>query len=574
MIQPSPAIVTQLAARRLPRWVLVLLGAFYIVPGFLGRDPWRSDELASFGVMLQLSQHPEQWAHPQLLGEAAATAGWLPYWLGALAIGLMPGLPADVAAKFPFALLLLATLASTWYAAFHLARLPEAQPVLFAFGGEARPVDYARATGDAALLALVACLGLALLAHETSVDAVRLACIAFGLHAAARSFSPSVHSHGKTVALWWLSAWGLALSGVPWLALTLGMLVGVSHGVVQRLGRQSARLPVGWSLLGLLGSGFAAGTVVLLAPDMRDLSLSGLSHWQAAASWESLGRLLLWFTWPTGLLAWWALWRWRRQWSCAHWLVPVTWSVALLAMTWLERGHDRALLMALPALACLAAFALSTVRRSVMAWLDWFALLFFTGSALLIWLMWTAMTTGIPEKPAQNIARLFPSFEPTFHPVLFAVALVATVGWVGVMAWRVGRHRPALWKSLVLSASGTTLCWVLLMTLWLPLLNHGMGLAPISQRIAALTPPGDCVAIHGLNQTQIAGLTYHGGLRLARTGTPEADHCSRLVVDTADYASLQRSENLTEWSLVNRIPRLRDNRETWMLFERRAAVQP
>ena len=43
-----------------------------------------------------------------------------------------------------------------------------AQPVAFAFGGEAQPTDYARAIADGALLALIACLGLAQLAHETT----------------------------------------------------------------------------------------------------------------------------------------------------------------------------------------------------------------------------------------------------------------------------------------------------------------------------------------------------------------------------------------------------------------------
>ena len=45
-------------------------------------------------------------------------------------------------------------------------------------------------------------------------------------------------------------------------------------------------------------------------------------------------------------------------------------------------NSDRSLLLALPALAALAAFALPTLRRSVSALIDWFALLFFSGIAL------------------------------------------------------------------------------------------------------------------------------------------------------------------------------------------------
>ena len=62
----------------------------------------------------------------------------LPYWLGAAFISaLSPSLDPALAARIPFALLLGMVLMLTWYAAFHLARTEAAQPVAFAFGGEA-----------------------------------------------------------------------------------------------------------------------------------------------------------------------------------------------------------------------------------------------------------------------------------------------------------------------------------------------------------------------------------------------------------------------------------------------------
>ncbi len=74
----------------------------------------------------------------------------------------------------PFALLLVSTLALVWYTTFHLARTDAAQPVAFAFGGEAEPVDYARAIADGALLALMATLGLLQLGHETTPELAQL----------------------------------------------------------------------------------------------------------------------------------------------------------------------------------------------------------------------------------------------------------------------------------------------------------------------------------------------------------------------------------------------------------------
>ena len=41
-------------------------------------------------------------------------------------------------------------------------------------------------------------------------------------------------------------------------------------------------------------------------------------------------------------------------------------------------GSDRALMLGLPALAVLAAFALPTLQRSTAAAIDWFSVFFFT----------------------------------------------------------------------------------------------------------------------------------------------------------------------------------------------------
>ena len=86
-----------------------------------------------------------------LLGLRPETAALLPYWIGAWAIKLAPAwLRPDLAVRIAFALLLSGTFTATWYAVYYLARTPRAQPVAFAFGGEARPTDYARAIADGA----------------------------------------------------------------------------------------------------------------------------------------------------------------------------------------------------------------------------------------------------------------------------------------------------------------------------------------------------------------------------------------------------------------------------------------
>jgi len=571
-----PAIVSQSAVRRLPRLALILFCVAYVLPGFLGREPWKNADIAAFGVMLEMAEGRSSWWQPQVLGIAAEETGPLPYWLGALFIKLLPFLSADTAARLPFGMLLALTLVCTWYAVYQLARQPAAQPVSFAFGGEANPIDYARAMADAGLLALVACLGLAQLSHETTPDLARLAMVSAMLYSAASLAQTDLRATARTLAVWVLSAVALVLSGAPWITAFLGM--GLLLGVfLARRSQQTAndsvaydaqddeppawRNPVLWAaaLLALVLLGSALAGLVPAAELQTPLR---------TVNWRSWGRLLLWFTWPAWPLVLWTLWRWRQKLLQPHVALPL-WAAAVSVVdSLLSPQRDRALLLALPALAALAAFALPTLRRSVSALIDWFTLLFFTGCGLVIWVIWFAMMTGVPAKPAANVAKLAPGYVPEFSLFLFVLAALATCAWIWLVAWRVGKHREAIWKSLVLPAAGSTLCWLLLMTLWLPLLDFGRSYGPISRRIASMVPPQTCVVADGLSQAQIAALQYHGGLTLHRSTAGPAPACRTLVVAPGSQPTLDQRVDLTQWAYKATVRRLSDTKESLLLYQR------
>ena len=178
MSTPSPALVTQAAVRRLPPLALVLFVLCYVMAGFWGREPWKTIDMGSLGVMLDLVSGRSSWLAPTFLGQTPEAPALLPYWLGAWALALAPtSWDAAWVSRLPFVLLLTLTLASTWKAIELLARSRGAQPVAFAFGGEAKTDDYARVMADAGLLALMACLGLAQASHEVTPMAVQL-CLA------------------------------------------------------------------------------------------------------------------------------------------------------------------------------------------------------------------------------------------------------------------------------------------------------------------------------------------------------------------------------------------------------------
>jgi 4-amino-4-deoxy-L-arabinose transferase-like glycosyltransferase len=531
-----------------------------VVPGFIGRDPWKSADVTAFGYMLELANGRTAWLSPLLGGMPPETEGLLPYWLGAWAIqGAPHWLSAEMAVRLPFAFLLVITLVATWYGVYYLARSPGAQPVAFAFGGEATPPDYARAIADGGLLALIACLGLAQLSHEVTSYLVQLSCTALIFFAVAAMPHRAV---APTVALAAGMA-GLTLAGAPALAALLGL--GSMAVVVYAPGSPADRR-LRWAL---------ALAVVTLAAAFLAWSLD-LWRWRivdagGGKEWQSLARLLLWFGWPAWPLALWTLWRWRKQIASRqghrHLLLPLWFSVVSIAATLTTRPADRALLLGLPAMAALAAFALPTLRRSVGALIDWFTLLFFTVSALAIWVIWIAMQTGFPAKPAANVAKLAPGFVPQFSVLALVVALAATAGWCSLVWWRASRDRAPIWKSLVLPASGAALGWLLLMTLWLPLLDYARSYRPQVQRVLAVLgdTPG-CVQTVGLNRAQVAALQYHGGLSLQRAGLQDA--CDWLVADIASWPPSERMVNVALWDMQATIARPTDKNDHLLVLRR------
>jgi hypothetical protein len=562
--QTTPAIVSQGAVHRLPRAALLLFCIAYVLSGFLGREPWKGADITAFGYMAELARGATEWLSPRLLGLPPEVDALLPYWLGAWAMQLAPAWMApDFAARIPFVLLLTLTLIATWYGTYYLARSPEAQPVAFAFGGEALPSDYARAMADGGLLAFIACLGLAQLSHETTPALTQLCFTALSFYALAalpyRTLIPTISGV--------LGLIGLTLSGAP----AFAVLFGTGSAVIHLLDRASESG-------GMKHKAFGAGRIALLTVLVALLS-TWLDLWRwrielpeaSWAEWRSLGRLLLWFTWPAWPLALWTLWRWRRQLirgaaPSRHLALPLWFASVAVGATLTTASADRSLLLALPALAALAAFALPTLKRSVAALIDWFTLLFFSSCALIIWVVWIAMQTGVPKQPAVNVARLVPGFEHSFSFAPFLIAITATLAWAWLVKWRAGKHRAAIWKSLILPAGGAALCWLLLMTLWLPLLDFARSYAPLMRRATIGLGQPACVEAHGLSRSQIAAFQFYAHLIVKPVDS--SANCPWLIVSKDALITLSASVDLTHWTLHSTLHHPSDRDEYLLIYKR------
>lgn len=566
----SPAIVSQKAVARLPRLALVLLCLAYVLPGFVARQPWKNADLEAFGFMLALAR-PEagqavSWLKPLLAGQAEPNLALLPLWLGAWFIRMAPAGWEALAARLPSMAMLVLTLAATWQGVYALARTRAAQPVAFAFGGEARPVDYARTLADGSVLALLACLGLALLSHEITPALSQLCCTSLLFYGLTTTPRQRWVRLGAAAA----GLLGLTLSGAPTMAVLLGFGGWLVHVFEQPEPSHPSPRMLDKALLVLF---------VLLS-----VTLAGsldLWRWRlqppAPDQLHSFARLLLWFTWPAGPLALWSLWRWRRQlllgWRMPHIGLPLWFVVVTVSTAWFTGNSNRALLSALPAIATLAAFALPTLRRSVGAFIDWFTLLFFSLGALIIWVVWVAMQTGWPTVTARNVSRNAPDFVPNLSLAALAVATLALLAWLGLVRWRTARHRIELWKSLVLPAAGASLCWLLLMTLWLPLLDHRMSYAPLLERMRAQHPDIRCVQTIGMTTAQNAAMLYHGPWHVRAAGAAglAPQHCRWLVTSNRELAARDNQLRQWGWSEVARYQRPSDSREIFLLM---APIKP
>jgi 4-amino-4-deoxy-L-arabinose transferase-like glycosyltransferase len=547
---PNPALVTHRAAQRLPRLALLLFCAAYVLPGLFGRDPWKSADITAFGYMVNIAQGRVPWLAPTV-GGLPADSALLPYWIGAAFIKLLgPWVDPASAARIPFALLLVLVLALVWYATYSFARSESAQPLPLAFGGEANPIDYARAIADGAVLALIASLGLLQLGHETTPELAQLASVALFLYALAAM--PLRRTQARVAVLVALPA--LAASGAPSIAAALGIVTAV-------LCRGSAEAEMRSAAPWVVASAIVAALVAaaLGAWGWR------IGRYDGSGQAWGLVRLLVWFTWPAWPLALWTLWRWRARLSSRHIVFPLAGVGVSLAACITMGGSDRALMLGLPPLAVLAAFALPTLQRSTAAAIDWFSVFFFSIAAATIWVVYFSIHTGVPAKPAANVARLAPGFPTTFSLAALLFAAAGTLAWVWLVHWRTRRTRHPLWKSMVLPASGVSLCWLLVMTLLLPPLDTARSYRSLIARVAQQVPRNACIAAPGMPRAEVVALEYLGGFRVDALTADAATRCPYLLLVETRQAPARAGAG---WQLVARERRNTSDEEITAVYRR------
>ncbi|MEY3719991.1 MAG: hypothetical protein RL618_510, partial [Pseudomonadota bacterium] len=449
----------------------------------------------------------------------------LAFWIGAILIKLFGWLLTDaVAARISTLVFFALGAAAVWRTAFVLGRRNEAQPLKLAFGGQPAAIDYGRTLADGALLIYLACLGLLLRSHETATPALHVSLVAVTFYTAACLFD---RPNARAAAGLGLSLGMLVLARgwtVP-LALFVAMLV-----LAMIRYRESLRglliittpvtlvMPLLWLLaLRVLLPGSEVADA-WLAANLKLLSVPRLSNV------SFLAKTLVWYSWPAWPIAAWAVWAWRAQ-ATLHVTLTVSGILALILLSLLANSpKDHELLALLPPLAVLATFGLPTLKRGAINAIDWFSVMTLSAIAGFIWLGWIAKQTGWPPKLAGNVFKLAPGFQPEFNVFALVIALATSVGWLLLLRWRLGRRPSVLWRAVVLSTGGLVLCWLLLMTLWLPWLNYAQSYASVAGEMRQHLPADyRCVDTNDLGSAQRASFAYLGELRFSRPGDARCD---------------------------------------------------
>jgi 4-amino-4-deoxy-L-arabinose transferase-like glycosyltransferase len=582
----KPFLVTSLEAGRLPRWIPVLLCAVYVVAGLFGRDPWRPDDAAGFGIAHTMALGSAiDWLVPNVHGTLVPEGGPLPFWIGAIGIrvggvftvllsslldnslgNFLPKLAIapDLAFRTVAAVGLSLALVLLWYATYAFARRPEIQPD-DPFGAAASRKDFARAVADTALLAMLSTFGLLARVHETTADAAQVTWIAlylFGLGYALQrprlgglivglAIAATLLTRGiPLAAVLALTTVVLSLAVHPyrliisWLTLTWlpVALVGsvIWPALLAHYSESGAMMINSIGAVGAIAADGSAGGNAgeIVNPAASAIVRQYLDQWiewninllqgPTSDSLNYYARTAVWFFWPLWPFVLWAIWRWRGSRREAPVAVPAVMLIPLAVLALLDpTGSEASLLPLVLPMTMLAALALPTIRRSIVSLIDWFSVMTFSVVGFAIWAYWIAFMTGFPPRMAQKAQEAVPGFQAPLSLLELVLGLLATCAWMGLVMWRVSRQPRPFWRPMALSSGGMVLTWFLLMTLWLPAANFRKSyrevVSPTREILAAET---GCVTGVGLDVAQRALLAYYGNARFVRL--PRMDGVERM----------------------------------------------
>ncbi|MDK2126562.1 ArnT family glycosyltransferase [Parachitinimonas caeni] len=525
-------------------WLLLLLCLVWLIPGLIGREPLKPDEI----VLADIIRHwlnGANWLVPQVAGQALVEHPPLFHWVAAFFARMSQGwLPIHDAAR----------LASGFFTAL----------ALWGTGLTGREL-IGRRHGRSAVLILLGSLGLLLPGHLLSPSPALLAGYAFAMYGL--SLAPRLTQLAGSVL-------GISLA-IMFMAGSLvePMLMLASAWLVSHLASWSSRIRITtFSIALAVALPLAAAWPLALlqqAPETFEFwwqthALGFFGGFGNASVFHPFGyylKLLPWFAWPAWPIAAASLWMLKDRLDEVRIRLPLVLILCyIIPVIIAVREYPDYALPLLPPLAILGAAGLDIQRRGMAAFLNWFGVMTFGLLALLLWLGWLALHFGIPPRMAARAIALAPGFQPVFSPIAAVVGIVMSLVWL----WAVSRRRPMGRQAVTNWAAGVTLVWGLAMAFWLPWSDARTSYRPLANQLSQViySQGNQCVSSWKLGDSQRGMLHYYAGIRTQRLEDTIMPRCPLLLVQADDPSAVA----FRNWHMIWRGNRAGDETEHYVLF--------
>ena len=559
-LKPTPLNVTQEAAHKMPRFLLLALLTIFILSGLFGRDLWSSAESRLLAEVVSIDfTDPASWLFPFASGEIITEQGPLPGWIGAIFTTLFGSLVGELRAMRLSSILWFAISTSCiWYGTWFLARRREAQPVEQAFARQAQYRDFGRLMADAATLFFISLFGIVVKQHEAVFETAKLAfsCAAF--------FG----------CCWALTRpyWGSALAGFACGASILcsNLLVGatvlvgclMSHILVRGIGDTARKIFTTvavafitfglWPLVAYLLAGVVAGDYFNLWAQ-RQIQIVGFFDPQEILWFV---KHFIWYLCPAWPFAFWAIWMWRKNLTITHIALPLSFCCAWLIGFILSSdvAAETLLSVTIAPLCVLASFGLMACNRSTKSMLELFSVAIFTLALTGVWAYFIAWTLGFPPKMHWSILRLTADESVSHaHWTAILLALVLLVFWLYLCVRRLMRRPIRFWTGPWLSASGITVLWISAVCLFGPVIDSNRTYANIAREMSQelktmhYVPGVDCVLAQTLPLSERGAIEWHSNISLTAS---ESASCRFVVTHVSAKAQAKNPTKMAPGFVV------------------------
>lgn len=502
---PAPVI------QRINPWFVCLLCLFWLIPGLFGHDPWKPFEPETIDIIWNFLQG-QSLLLPTLIDTVYLERNPLFYWIAAGVAKIIPG---------------------NWLLLHDIVRCVAGFFAVLTIGGIslAATVLYGRGTWAYAIFVLLGSIGFLFWGHHAGPQMLSMAGFAWLIYALAWAQSRPLLA-GVILGCAILT---IFLGGTPQELLLAFFLIMVAL-VCSRLRVIHMMVLLGTALIIAIPFG-------LLWPlALKEASPQIYTYWlsvmRSAYALSGPGfidaviyyfTLLPWFAWPALPLSIWSIWSHKKELREKKWLLPMSFLVVMLLWLSLFVPHldDAAALPMLLPLSLLAAGGINTQRRGLASALNWFSIVTFGLSALMLWLIWLTIQFGLSLSLAKHLTKFGTLSVITNHPVAIGFAVFLTLSWLCILFNR----WPVQQRAIINWVSGLTLFWGLAMSLLLPWLDAGKTYRHVAQELRMVMPNHHhCVASVGTTISISASLHYFSGLTLEKVEEGRGRNCDVLLL--------------------------------------------